>query len=74
VCVLVPTAGFSLVDSEGGDLWDPAADAAFVDSLRDELRPDIPFERVDAHVDDTAFAELVADRYLTIAEEPAHAG
>ena len=47
---------------------------AFVESLRTALRPDIPFEAVDAHVDDPDFAELVADRYLTLLEEPAHAG
>jgi uncharacterized protein (UPF0261 family) len=72
--VVVPTRGFSLADAEGGDLWDPDADRAFVDSLRDALRPDIPFEEVDAHVDDPDFADLVADRYLTLLEEPAHAG
>ena len=70
----VSSGGFSLADAEGGDLWDPEADAAFVESLRDALRPDIPFEQVDAHVDDPDFAELVADRYMTILEEPAHAG
>ncbi|HEV2874201.1 MAG TPA: Tm-1-like ATP-binding domain-containing protein [Thermoleophilaceae bacterium] len=74
VRVVVPTGGFSLADAEGGDLWDPEADAAFVDALRDALRPDIPFEQIDAHVDDADFAQLVADRYLTILEEPAHAG
>ena len=74
VRVVVPTGGFSLADAEGGDLWDPEADAAFVDSLRDALRPDIPFERIDAHVDDAEFAELVANRYLNLIEEPAHAG
>ena len=47
-----PTRGFSLADAEGGDLWDPEADRAFLDSLRDALRPDIPYETVDAHVDD----------------------
>jgi uncharacterized protein (UPF0261 family) len=72
--VVVPTRGFSLADAEGGDLWDPEADHAFVESLRSELRPDIPFEAVDAHVDDPDFADLVADRYLTLLEEPAHAG
>ena len=72
--VVVPTAGFSLADAEGGALWDPEADAAFIDSLRDALRPGIPLEPVDAHVDDAEFAELVADRYLTLLEEPAHAG
>jgi uncharacterized protein (UPF0261 family) len=74
VRVVIPTAGFSLADSEGGDLWDPEADGAFTDSLRDALRADIPFEAIDAHVDDAEFAELVADRYLTLLEEPAHAG
>jgi uncharacterized protein (UPF0261 family) len=74
VRVVVPTQGFSLADAEGGDLWDPEADAAFVDSLRETLRPDIPFEEVDAHVDDAHFAELVANRYLNLIEEPAHAG
>jgi uncharacterized protein (UPF0261 family) len=73
VRVVVPTAGFSLADAEGGDLWDPDADRAFIDSLRDALRPDIPFEAVDAHVDDADFAELVANRYLTLLEEPVHA-
>jgi uncharacterized protein (UPF0261 family) len=73
VRVVVPTAGFSLADAEGGDLWDPDADRAFIDSLRDALRADIPFEEVDAHIDDADFAELVADRFLTLLEEPVHA-
>jgi uncharacterized protein (UPF0261 family) len=74
VRVVVPTRGFSLADAEGGDLWDPEADRAFIESLRASLRPEIQFEAVDAHVDDHDFAELVADRYLTLLEEPAHAG
>ncbi|HWK25867.1 MAG TPA: Tm-1-like ATP-binding domain-containing protein [Solirubrobacter sp.] len=66
VRVVAPTRGFSLADAEGGDLWDPVADGAFLDALAAALRPDIPFEAVDAHVDDPAFADLVADRYLAI--------
>jgi uncharacterized protein (UPF0261 family) len=73
VHVVVPRAGFSLADAEGGDLWDPEADAAFVDALREALRAGIGIEQVDAHVDDADFAELVADRYLTLIEEPLHA-
>jgi uncharacterized protein (UPF0261 family) len=74
VHVVVPARGFSLVDAEGGELHDPAADRAFIDALRDALRTDIAYEEVDAHVDDPAFADLVADRYLTLVKEPAHAG
>src|SRR5215213_4783827 len=74
VHVVVPARGFSLADAEGGDLYDPAADRAFIDALRDALRPDFAYEEVDAHVDDPAFADLVADRYLTLVKEPVHAG
>ncbi len=73
VRVVAPTRGFSLADAEGGDLWDPEADRAFLDSLRAALRSDIPYESVDAHVDDDAFADVVAERYLTMTQEPAHA-
>jgi len=66
VHVLVPTAGFSLADVDGGDLWHPAADAAFVESLAAELGADIPLELVDTHVNDPAFADLVAARYLAL--------
>ena len=69
VHVVAPTRGFSLADAEGGDLWDPEADAAFLDSLAASLRPDIPFEAVDAHVDDHDFADLVAERYLALVPE-----
>jgi uncharacterized protein (UPF0261 family) len=69
--VIVPARGFSLVDAEGGELYDPAADRAFIDALRDALRHDVAFEEVDAHVDDEDFADLVADRYLSLVTEPA---
>jgi uncharacterized protein (UPF0261 family) len=72
VHVVAPTRGFSLADAEGGDLWDPEADRAFLDSLRTSLRPDIPYEQLDAHVDDPAFAEVVAQRYLSLTQEPAN--
>jgi uncharacterized protein (UPF0261 family) len=71
VRVVAPTRGFSLADAEGGALWDPDADRAFLDALRAALRPDIPFEAVDLHVDDAAFADLVAERYLSLVLEPA---
>jgi uncharacterized protein (UPF0261 family) len=70
VRVIAPTRGFSLADAEGGDLWDPEADRAFLDALRDALRPDFAYEEVDAHADDPAFAELVADRYLSLVTAP----
>ena len=69
VHVVAPLRGFSLADGEGGDLWDPVADGAFLDSLSRSLRSDIPFEAVDAHVDDHEFADVVAARYLALVPE-----
>jgi uncharacterized protein (UPF0261 family) len=66
VRVIAPSQGFSLADVAGGDLWDPDADAAFLEALSSSLRAEIPFELVDTHVNDPAFADLVAERYLTL--------
>ena len=44
----------------------PDADADFLDALSSGLRAEIPFELVDTHVNDAAFADLVAERYLTL--------
>ena len=73
VHVLAPTRGFSLADVEGGDLWFPEADAAFLDALGTALRPDIQLELADTHVNDPAFADLVAERYLALASTPTSA-
>jgi uncharacterized protein (UPF0261 family) len=70
VHVVAPTLGFSLADVEGGDLWFPEADAAFLDALGSTLRPDIQLELVDTHVNDPEFADLVAERYLVLASAP----
>jgi uncharacterized protein (UPF0261 family) len=73
VRVVAPTRGFSLADVAGGDLWDPEADAAFLDALACALRPGIPFEPVDTHVNDPVLADLVSERYLSLVEESTHA-
>jgi uncharacterized protein (UPF0261 family) len=70
VHVLAPTQGFSLADVEGGDLWFPEADAAFLDALAGALRSDIPLELLDTHVNDPELADLVAERYLVLASTP----
>jgi uncharacterized protein (UPF0261 family) len=73
VRVVAPTRGFSLADIDGGDLWHPEADAAFLEELAAGLRDDIPCELVDTHVNDPALADLVAERYLSLVPSPASA-
>lgn len=66
VIVMVPTQGLSIPNVPGGVFWDPEADAAFVNELRDNLREEIPFIAVDAHINDPAFSRLVAEEFLKL--------
>jgi uncharacterized protein (UPF0261 family) len=65
--VIAPTRGYSLIDVEGGPLWDPEADLALVEALESDLRGDIPVERVDLAVNDPEFGQLVARRFIELA-------
>lgn len=71
--VIAPTRGFSMADSEGEVLWDPDGDKAFIDALEGALAPGIPFERVDANVNDPGCAALVLERFLALVGTPARA-
>jgi uncharacterized protein (UPF0261 family) len=78
VVVVVPTQGLSIPNVPGGAFWDPPADAAFLAALRADLHPTIPLLTIDAHINDLAFADRVADEFLHLLgvrapEEPIHA-
>jgi uncharacterized protein (UPF0261 family) len=69
VVVVVPLSGLSIPNVPGGVFWDPEADAAFLDALRDNLREEIPLITVDAHINDPAFSERVAKEFLKLVGE-----
>ena len=69
VALAVPTAGLSIPNVPGGAFWNPEADAAFLDSLRREIRSDIPIHTFDRHVDDPDFGREVADLFIDLMEE-----
>jgi uncharacterized protein (UPF0261 family) len=64
--VVVPTQGLSIPNVPGGVFWDPEADAAFRAALGAGLREDIPLITLDAHINGAAFADRVADEFLTL--------
>jgi len=57
VAVLIPLRGFSEYDKEGGLLFDPEADQAFIKSLKNHLTAKVRVEEVDAHINEPKFAE-----------------
>ncbi len=67
--VAIPTGGLSIPNVPGGPFWDPEADAAFRDLLREELRDDIPISTHDHHVNDPEFGRLVARLFLDLIQE-----
>lgn len=66
VAVLIPTKGFSALSAPDGPFADPVADGAFIDALRGEIRTDIAVELVEHNINDAAFANLAAQRFIEL--------
>ncbi len=60
--IFLPEQGVSAIDKEGQPFYDPDADAAFRDSLRETLHPDVPVHQLKAHINDEIFALAMAHR------------
>ena len=59
VTVAIPVRGFSHQGKEGGSLADHDSDMTLVRVMKQRLRKDIPVVEVDAHINDTEFAQAV---------------
>lgn len=71
VAVYLPLKGVSMTGSPGGDFHWPEADGALFDSLRSNLRRDIPVHEFDTTINEPAFAEAMATGLLEMmAEQP----
>lgn len=64
VTVLWPQGGISVISAPGQPFHDPAADTALWESLKQELRDDIPVIESAANINDPEFAQLCADTLL----------
>jgi len=58
---VIPTKGFSSLSVEGGALYEPDTDRAFVDELRKNLAPEIQVIEADTHINTPEFAQVVAE-------------
>jgi uncharacterized protein (UPF0261 family) len=64
VTVFVPLEGVSMLDSEGEPFWDPEADRAFLEALKENLRDDIPVYELEHNVNDPAFVDALSHKLL----------
>jgi uncharacterized protein (UPF0261 family) len=73
VTVLLPLRGVSALDREGQPFYDPQADAALFDALRQHLSDRIACVELDLHINDAAFADAIAEVLLAQLQGQVHA-
>ncbi len=61
VIIAIPTRGLSIPNVPGGPFWNPDSDAAFRETLTNNIREDIPIYTFERHVNDPEFGIEVAD-------------
>jgi uncharacterized protein (UPF0261 family) len=66
--IVVPTEGLSIPNVPGGPFWDPQADAAFLSTLKADIRKDIPVKTLARHVNDPEFGRAVAQTFIKMME------
>ena len=66
---IIPLRGFSMLNREGAPLYDAAANAGYVETMRAELAPDVKRVEVDAHINDAEFADATVQLFLALRSE-----
>ena len=64
--VVLPLRGVSAIDAKGKPFYDPDADRALFETLRESLSPAVRIVELDAHINDPAFAETVSAEMLAL--------
>jgi uncharacterized protein (UPF0261 family) len=64
VAVLLPLKGISKISSEGGDFYDPQLDRVLFETIKQQLRPGIPVQEIEANINDIQFAEQAVNTLL----------
>jgi len=67
--VLIPQRGWSVYGSPGGIFYDPAGNRALLKALRENLRKEIIFREIDAHINDASFVDGCVDQLITFMKE-----
>ncbi len=66
VTVILPLKGVSMLDSPGGEFWDPEADGACYQAIKTNLKPGIPVIELDNNINDPEFADCCANTLLEL--------
>ncbi len=73
VTVLLPTQAISIISAAGQPFYDPEADQALFQAIREHLKPGIPLIEMDCAINDAEFASACARALLAhLGEHVAH--
>lgn len=64
--MVIPLRGFSDASREGAPLFDPRADRAFIDAVKEALEDKGRVVEVDCHINDDAFAERMVSEFNAV--------
>ncbi len=64
--LFLPLKGVSMIDDVDQAFYDPAADQALFDAIRQHIAAHIEVIELDLHINDPAFADAMADRLLSL--------
>jgi uncharacterized protein (UPF0261 family) len=70
VAFLIPLKGVSILDSDGQQFCDRAADKAIFDAIKANLRKDIPLVEMDLNINDPKFAAQAVGMMLEMVPRP----
>jgi len=62
VALFIPLRGISMIATQGGAFYDPAADRALIDNLKTELQSHVEVHELDMDINDPRFAQAMASR------------
>jgi uncharacterized protein (UPF0261 family) len=64
VAFFLPLRGVSQLDAPGKEFWNPEADRALYDAIKQNVRADIPVHELDHNINDDAFVDAMTDKLL----------
>ncbi len=66
IAFIIPARGWSVLDIEGGELYEPGSNELFVKRLKQQLGRNVAIEELDTDINDPKFAELAVKLYLEL--------
>lgn len=64
VAFFLPLRGVSQLDAPGKEFWNPEADSALYEAIKQNVRANIPVYELDANINDDTFVDAMTDKLL----------